>query len=317
MSEELSKRVISAKQKNAVQLLELYGIDIGKLNAIQHETNETMKKIADDYAVVFRKNAEEKASTKKRMATATISSTLIWSRFTCIKPPLEEAVNCLSSTSVDPFADPVHAIAEAECDKDNNLGQLRVELHGLGGDSNVVYGEAECELVFVYEDNADHSIREGGFHFTAHIEANGFTLLQIWSGGGCSTPSTPSAGALKIFAQMEISQAGNEWLSDEYIVADSIAYGPPKSIDVNTTLWKHCNLASGMDVTVKVKFRIEASLTGSGQLYADLKTSEFFNFKVPKVEVCRHNWVYATVVGLWHRLRNIWELGAYSLASYD
>jgi len=107
MSEELSKRVISAKQKNAVQLLELYGIDIGKLNAIQHETNETMKKIADDYAVVFRKNAEEKASAHMRLATATLPSIIpyIPSWMTC-RPPLEEAVNCLSSTSVDPLLTP-------------------------------------------------------------------------------------------------------------------------------------------------------------------------------------------------------------------
>ena len=295
-----------------MQLLKLYGVDVEKLNAIQHETNEAMKEIAESYGDYFRESAEKTVTEHKELLTAKIPAHL--ARFKCIDPPLETVLNCFTSTLVDPVGDAAHAKAETQCYKEDNYGQLQVELHGMGSGITVT-GEAECELVFVYVDSWPQVIVEGDYDIKAHVQANGYHLIQYWS-SGCPPASVASSGSLKIFAQMHVSQAGVEWLSSEYTVLDTDLPGPPAAIDVNEVLRVHAHLQAGLDVTIKVKFRIEASLTGAGQIYADLMTSEFFYFKVPEIDVCRHLW-WLVAVGFIQRLRNIWQLGGLRVLSSD
>jgi len=303
---ELMKEYYDVLKTNQLKLMEISGVDIKQIQGLQAETSGKMNEVAEAFHTHFLEAAPVIAEAHK--SGLMTMQPRIYPHFRCI-PPLETALDCQKIEEVYP-EDPSQ-IGEVECVKDENLGRLRLELHGLGSGVPAT-GTVTCSMIFSRQDSSDDKIIAGKHWFIARVQANGYHLMQLWT-GGCGGQATPTTGHLKITAKMCVSQLFTEDWSPEHVLLDTTTGGPPAAIDLNTWIYNHTDLIAGSDADIKVEFKIEGTIDGHGQIYADLKTSEFFYFKVPKIHVCRVWWWWwwgmPIAASFWQRLKAIWAFG--------
>lgn len=303
---ELMKEYYDVLKTNQLKLLEISGVDIKQLQELQVVTSEKMNEVAEAFHTHFLEAAPIIAEAHKSGLIIGVYPR-IYPHYDCIDPPLETALDCQKIEEVYPEEPP--QIGEVECVKDENLGRLRLELHGLGSGVPVT-GTVTCSMIFSRKDSSDDEIIAGDHTVYALVQANGYQLMQLWT-GGCGGSAAPTTGHLKITVKMCVTQLYTEVWGPEHVLLDTTTGGPPGAIDFNKWIKTSTDLIAGSDADIKVEFKIEGTIDGHGQIYADLKTSEFFYFKVPKINVCRITWWWwgPIVAGFWQRLKALWAFG--------
>lgn len=300
---KIRRRLHKIRKESRNWYLELKGIDTGKLEKIESQTNKEYseiisalhnKRIGEGEArEKIHRNFLETRKTRRKMPEIPqdVFAEILGKHFEaqrrapfdpCPNPvDYPDNVGYLEEIDIDPLlADGGTGTGSVNPDEPNNIAQPKLEISSSVGGVNTVTVSAAYKFAF-YPVNGDY------FCIEPEVLMSGYWLLWIW--GGCDAENQGS-GNLYAKVKVRVSQLDSAVKEIEHTVVEhstptseegAIDY---KSEDGGTSMTVY--LQGGFTATITVKCEIYGQLTNLGRIIVDMQSGEHgFYFKVPKVRI--------------------------------